>query len=98
MYTLKNIIKKLLGSKNIESLKMFRKKIALIKSFHVDRKLYSKHSSVFKKNTYNKIESEITLRYHSIEKGFLHNPIRFRFAKKKVEELLDYLKHDDVNI
>lgn len=64
----------------------------------MDKKLYIKHSSVFKKDTYNKIESEITLRYHSIEKGFLHNPIRYRFAKERVEELLDYLKFDDVNI
>ncbi len=97
MNTLKNIIKKLLGANNIQRINFFRKKRALKKNFSADYKLYKKHSSVFKKDAYNKIESEITLRYHSIEKGFLHSPIRYRFAKKRVEELLDYLKFNEVD-
>ncbi|MDD4055963.1 MAG: nitroreductase family protein [Bacteroides sp.] len=97
MYSIKSIIKKLIGPKSIEKINILRRRIALSRSFYIDRKLYIKHSSVFKKNTYNKIESEITLRYHSIEKGFLYDPIRYRFAKKRVEELLDYLKYDEVS-
>ena len=96
MQTIKNIAKKLLGSKNIVRIRNYRIKKILKKNFINDYKLYKKHSSVFTKDTYHKIESEITLRYHSIEKGFLHNPIRYRFAKKRVEELLDYLRFDEV--
>jgi nitroreductase len=98
MYSIKSIIKKLIGPKSIEKINILRKRIALSRSFYMDKKLYIKHSSVFKKDTYKKIESEITLRYHSIEKGFLHNPIRYRFAKTRVEELLNYLKYDDVKL
>ncbi len=97
MYTIKNIAKKLLGSKNIERISNYRIKRVLKKNFLNDYKLYNKHSSVLIQDTYHKIEAEITLRYHSLEKGFLHNPIRYRFAKKRVEELLDYLRFDDVN-
>jgi nitroreductase len=97
MNTFKNIIKKLLGANNIQRISFARKKRALKKNFSADYRLYKKHSSVFNKDAYNKIESEITLRYHSIEKGFLHSPIRYRFAKKRVEELLDYLKFKEVD-
>lgn len=102
---IKNTIKKVLGEKNTEKITMIvnskvirklRVDNKLKKSFSADYKLYKKHSSVFERDTYNKIESEITLRYHSIEKGFLHNPIRFRFAKVRVEELINYLKHEEV--
>lgn len=96
MSKIKNIIKKLLGDNNIKRLGVYRRKRALKRNFQIDRRLYSKHSSVFTKDTYNKIESEITLRYHSLEKGFLHNPIRHRFAKQRVEELLEYIKLKEV--
>ncbi|MDD2496511.1 MAG: nitroreductase family protein, partial [Tissierellia bacterium] len=62
-----------------------------------DFRMYYKHSSVFKMDTYGKIESEITLRYHSIEKGFLHKITRPRFAKKRVKELIDLLKQIELN-
>lgn len=96
MSKIKNIIKKLLGDNNIKRLGVYRRKRVLKRNFQIDRRLYSKHSSVFTKDTYNKIESEITLRYHSLEKGFLHNPIRHRFAKQRVEELLGYIKLKEV--
>lgn len=98
MDKVKKVIKKLLGTKNIERISILRRKRALRKSFDIDNKLYSKHSSIFYKDTYSKIESEITLRYHSIEKGFLHSSIRYRFGKTKVEELLNYLKFKEVDI
>jgi nitroreductase len=101
MQIIKTIVKNLLGSNNIYKINIIRRKRNLKRdlksSFNVDCKLYGKHSSVFTKDTYNKIESEITLRYHSIEKGFLHNPIRYRFAKTRVEELLNYLRFKEVN-
>lgn len=96
MNRIKKTVKKLLGPRYIIKINSFRKKRALRRSFLNDNKLYSKHSSIFNTDTFNKIESEITLRYHSLEKGFLHNPIRYRFAKQRVEELLDYLKLKEV--
>lgn len=96
MGTIRNTIKRLLGENNLERIRSFRLNILLKKSFSKDYDLYKKHSSVFKKDTYKKIESEITLRYHSIEKGFLHQPIRFRFAKKRVEELINYLRQNEI--
>ena len=62
-----------------------------------DLNMYRKHSSVIEKDTFGKVESEITLRYHSIEKGFLHNPIRHRFAKARVEGLILLLTKIELN-
>lgn len=94
---MKEIIKKIIGANNTDKIIRFKTRYALRKSFLKDYMLYKKHSSVFNKDTYNKIESEITLRYHSIEKGFLHKSIRYRFAKKRVEELISYLRLKQVN-
>jgi nitroreductase len=96
MGTIRNTIKRLLGENNLERIRRFRLNILLKKSFSKDYDLYKKHSSVFKKDTYKKIESEITLRYHSIEKGFLYDSIRFRFAERKIKELIIYLKSIDL--
>lgn len=85
----KRILKRVLG------VNLYQKLILGI-NFYTDFKLYKKHSSVFKKDTYEKIESEITLRYHSLEKGFLHNPIRYKFAKSKVIELIQFLKKEEI--
>ncbi len=97
MNTLRTIVKKMLGVKTLERIRNFGRKRVLKRNFLMDYKLYKKHSSVFNADTYNKIETIITLRYHSIEKGFLYNPIRYRYAKKRVEELINYLKLKDVD-
>lgn len=55
-------------------------------------KKFIKHSLVFKNETPQQLEAKITLLYHSIEKGFLHDPIRPFFAKAKVIELLSLLQ------
>lgn len=96
MKVIKTVIRKIIGLKNVERLIILKKRIALKSCYSDDYRLYKKHSSVFKKDTYNKIESEITLRYHSIEKGFLHNNIRHRFAKARVEELVKLLRELDL--
>lgn len=85
----KDLIKVVIGKKlyNI---------IILQKNFLNDYIRYKKHSTIFKLDTFNKIESEITLRYHSIEKGFLYNPTRPRFAKKRVEDLIILLNKIDL--
>ncbi|MDD2493995.1 MAG: nitroreductase family protein [Tissierellia bacterium] len=77
--------------------KRIKQFLSLTLQFIHDFRMYYKHSSVFKMDTYGKIESEITLRYHSIEKGFLHNPIRPRFAKKRVEDLIALIKQVEID-
>lgn len=96
MTTLNNIAKKLLGEKIVAKINKYRNPRKLRKNYKEDYKLYKEHSSVFKKDTFNKKESEITLLYHSIEKGFLYDPIRFRFAERKIKELIKYLKSIDL--
>ena len=83
-------------SKNIIGKKMYNV-IILQNNYLNDYILYKKHSSIFKLDTFNKIESEITLRYHSIEKGFLHKITKPRFAKKRIKELIELLKQIDLN-
>lgn len=82
MQLIKNIIPK--------KIKLF---LSLSLRFYHDFRLFYIYSSVIKKETFGKIESEITLRYHSIEKGFLYNPTRPRFAKKRIEELIILMKN-----
>lgn len=68
----------------------------LILNYFEDCRLYYQHSNVFSKRTYKKKESFITLNYHSIEKGFLHDDFRYRFGKDKVEELVALLKDPEI--
>ena len=90
------IAKKVLGEKNKEKLGLAKSKLFnlfdLIINYSRDGKLFYSHSMVFKQNTINKIESRITLHYHSIEKGFLHENFRYRFGKHMVLELIELLK------
>jgi nitroreductase len=64
----------------------------LVSNYFFDMKQYYKYSNVFKKDTFEKIEAHIILDYHAIEKGFLHNKIRPRFAIKKVKNLISNLE------
>ncbi|MDD2493741.1 MAG: nitroreductase family protein [Tissierellia bacterium] len=84
----------MLSIKKLVPLKI-KQYLLLLRQYIHDLNMYRNHSSIIKKNTYEKNESEITLRYHAIEKGFLHNPIRYRFAKKKVSDLIKLLKYID---
>lgn len=49
---------------------------------------YYKYSYVFKKENFNKIEADIIMAYHSVEKGFLHEIIRPKFSKNKIENII----------
>lgn len=68
----------------------------LIKNFIIDAILFYKHSNVFKKTSFKKIEALIILKYHSIEKGLLHNPIRYKFGKETVITLIILLNKEIV--
>lgn len=81
--------------------KIYHNQMNLIKStynYYVDYKSYNKHSHVFKTDTFNKIESELILDYHSIEKGFLHENIRYRFAEDRVKRMLNNLEKIDYEV
>jgi len=91
---IKSLLKLLLGRSIFNHLKYFRNTMKLKANYKSDYYLYKKHSSTFLIDTFEKKESEITRYYHSIEKGFLHEPIRHKFAKEKVVKLIDCLQDE----
>lgn len=96
MHEIKKIVKKILG-KRVLSIFHQRKFLFLLKkNKKSDYKLYKKHSTVFKTDTFFKKESEITLLYHALEKGFLHETIRYRFGVGRIEPLLRLLEDEEV--
>lgn len=60
----------------------------LCTNYFQDAVNYYKYSNVFNMNDFDKIEADIIMAYHSIEKGFLHSNIRPEFAKNKVEIII----------
>ncbi|CAL2088399.1 Nitroreductase [Tenacibaculum sp. 190524A02b] len=98
--TLKKIILKFISKENIvkiiRKVIFFRNYTDFFYNYFVDAILFYKHSAIYRLNTYQKKESLIILRYHSIEKGLIHKPLRERFAKDKVSELHKLLKDKDV--
>ncbi|WP_018357336.1 nitroreductase family protein [Porphyromonas levii] len=81
-------IKKIVGPAGVNFLKKIRDFVNFYRVYRRDRLKYQKHSSVYNVDTFEKLESEITLLYHGIEKGFLHDNIRPYFARAKVISLL----------
>lgn len=94
---MKQIIKKILGGKFMQFYGLLRTLHILKYNYKIDYNLYKKHSSVFSIDTLEKKEALITFQYHSIEKGLLHAPIRYRFAKNKIEELICSLKDEKIS-
>lgn len=92
MQQIKLFLIKILGYAKFNKLREFKIFIflfpILIKNYLTDAFLYYKHSNVFKNNTINKIETALILNYHAIEKGLLHEPIRYRFAINRIKELI----------
>lgn len=52
---------------------------------------FVRFSNMFSYNSSDKLRGKIGFRYHSIEKGLINDPIRFRFGKPKIQKLLYYL-------
>lgn len=90
-----SFLRKTLGVGGVKHIRKLLNKFRLIENYYYDYKLYKKHSSLFGINSFENFESEVTLRYHSLEKGFAHNKVRFRFGRKRVLELLDMLSNID---
>lgn len=100
MNELRKIIRLILGNNNYIKITNVKKKISLflslLRNFIIDFLLFYRHSTLFNQNSFEKTESLLILKYHSIEKGFLHNPIRFCFGKQNLIETIELLKREDV--
>ena len=97
---MKQLIKNILGEVKFYQLRelytVTSSHFLIAKNFYIDALLFYKHSNVFKKNTLNKVEALIILRYHSLEKGLLHSPIRFKFGSETVRILIQLLKKQEI--
>lgn len=96
MKKIRSLLKAILGMQLYQKLAIARLTVldfkALVINTYNDGKLFYKHSTVFKQNTFNKIESRIVLCYHGLEKGFLHQNFKYRFGEAGVKELVKLLK------
>jgi nitroreductase len=97
---IRKIIRTILGARIYLTLIQVKKKtslfLSMLRNYGIDFLLFYKHSTLFKQNSYEKIESLLILKYHSIEKGFLHDPIRFSFGKQNVIEIIKLLRREDI--
>lgn len=96
MNNFRKILKRIIGIKGIVVMRRILNHKDLLCNSIVDYFRYKRDSSVFDINSFHKKESEMTLRYHSIEKGFVRNHIKYKFAKDKVIELISYLNDEDI--
>ncbi len=81
---LKVIVKKTFG---INGIKFTLNLYLLLTNYYKDFLLYYKHSTVFNKKELNKIECQLILDYHGVEKGFLFQNVKSRFAQQRIENL-----------
>ena len=88
---MKNIIIKLFGLKFIS--KVISLKL-LVQNFYDDLILYKKHSIIYKIDNFNKLECQIILDYHSLEKGFLHQDFKLKYGRERVIRLISNLKKE----
>jgi len=100
MNKVKLLIKNLVGDELSATLGKIRsyysKLLGIIFNTYKDGELFCKHSMVFNQNTFNKIESRIILHYHGLEKGFLHEDFKYRFAEDRIRELIKLLRNEEV--
>ena len=93
---MKEFIRNILGVRLYERIKSnyiyLQKKRKLKINFRKDYQNYCKHSTVFKTDNFKKIESELILDYHGLEKGFLHDELRYRFAEHRVKRMIRNLE------
>ncbi|HIF9192361.1 TPA: nitroreductase family protein [Photobacterium damselae] len=71
--------------------------INLVLNYINDGVMFFRHSTVFNTNNLNQIECKIILDYHAIEKGFLFQKTKPRFAKNRIENLNKNLNLDNVS-
>ncbi|VXB50472.1 Nitroreductase [Flavobacterium sp. 9AF] len=91
---MKNIIIKIFGLKFIAKVISYK---LLIQNFYDDFVLFKKHSIIYKIDNFNKLECQIILDYHSLEKGFLHKDFKLKYGKERVIRLISNLKNKLIN-
>lgn len=96
---IKKLIKRILGPKGIKIISYVNNLRLLIINFFYDSYLYFIHSTVFNQDGLKKIECQLILDYHSVEKGLLFKNTKPRFAQNRIENLhpnlaLDIIKHN----
>lgn len=64
----------------------------ILLNYFYDFFVFIKYSGVFSNNSEEKILGKIIYNYHSIEKGLINEPIRYRFGKLKIKKLLHLLE------
>ena len=84
---IKLVVKKVVGVKGTKKINRLRMMYLLSDNYFKDFKLYMKHSTLFHQETLNKIECQLILDYHSVEKGLLFKVTKPRFAKYRIENL-----------
>ena len=57
----------------------------ILLNYFYDFFVFIKYSGVFSNNSEEKILGKIIYNYHSIEKGLINEPIRYRFGKLKIK-------------
>lgn len=72
--------------------KWLRDSYLLIINYSQDMINYYRYSNVFSDKKIEKIESDIIMSYHSIEKGFLYKKKKEGFSKLKIVSLISQLK------
>lgn len=83
------------GVKKIAYVRNFR---LLLSNFVKDFNLYLKHSTVFNQHGLHKIECQLILDYHSVEKGLLFINTKPRFAQQRIQNLHPNLELDIIKI
>lgn len=89
MFNIAGLIKKIIPG-------FIKIKLKNIVNFYEDYVLYKKYSTLFEINSFGNKEALLILNYHGIEKGFLFNPLRPRFAREKIINMHGLLCDKDI--
>lgn len=90
---IRSLLKKILGIKKYVKYQQF---YLMLANFYEDFKLYRKNSLVFGLETIKNKEAAIILDYHSIEKGFLFQEMKPKFARPRIERLNRLLVESEI--
>ena len=88
-----NTITKIIGVEKANKISQHKR---LCASYYNDLSLYSKHSIINSLDTPNKIECQLILYYHSIEKGLLFKSTKPRFAKHLILNIHPLLNDESI--
>ena len=93
MGTINNAITKIIGVEKANKISQYKR---LYFNYYRDLSLYSKHSIIYSLDTPNKLECQLILYYHSIEKGFLFKNTKPRFAKDIILNIHPLLNDESI--